>query len=355
LAPLSPGDAYSLACSGGSTTSPLQAVYDLYNCNVFNETTPLWQLDQVGSDFSGNAGIAGVATDASGNPLHYYPTKLGPAAFFNKQFKSLYAWRSNGNANYNALQVSLHKRMARGLQFDLNYTYSKSIDLMSDAERITEWGGLAGQVINSWDPNARRAVSDFDLPHQVNANWVLELPFGKGRTFARDAGKPLDALIGGWQLSGVARWTSGFPATVLNGGTWPTNWQLGGGADQVGPFATGTTVDPTTGTISMFKDAQGATGIAAFAHAFPGESGGRNQIRGQGFAGLDLGLSKRWIMPWKESHSLQLRWEVFNVPNLHRFDVQSANLNIDSGAAFGLYTGLLTNPRVMQFALRYEF
>jgi hypothetical protein len=60
-------------------------------------------------------------------------------------------------------------------------------------------------------------------------------------------------------------------------------------------------------------------------------------------------------MPWKESHSLQLRWEVFNVPNLHRFDVQSANLNIDSGPAFGLYTGLLTNPRVMQFALRYEF
>jgi hypothetical protein len=118
---------------------------------------------------------------------------------------------------------------------------------------------------------------------------------------------------------------------------------------------TGTTVDPATGTISLFKDAQGPTGIGAFGHAFPGESGGRNQIRGQGFAGLDFGLSKRWIMPWKESHSLQLRWEVFNVPNLHRFDVQSANLNIDSGPAFGLYTGLLTNPRVMQFALRYEF
>jgi hypothetical protein len=174
----------------------LQAVYDLYSCNVFNETTPLWQLDQVGSDFSGNAGIAGVSTDASGNPQHYYPTKLGPAAFFNKQFKSLYAWRSNGSANYNALQVALHKRMAKGLQFDLNYTYSKSIDLMSDAERITEWGGLNGQVINSWDPNARRAVSDFDLPHQVNANWVLELPFGRGRTFAHDVGRPLDAVIG---------------------------------------------------------------------------------------------------------------------------------------------------------------
>ena len=355
MAPLAPGDAYSLWCSGGSTMSPLQAVYDLYSCDVFNETTALWQLDQVGSDFSLNPGIAGAQTDASGNPLHYYPTKLGPDAFFNRQFKSLYAWRSKGRANYNALQVSFHKRMTHGLQFDVNYTYSKSIDIMSDAERVTEWGGLGGQVINSWDPNARRAVSDFDLPHQINGNWVMEFPFGKGHAFGHDAGKALDALIGGWQLSGVARWTSGFPATVNNGGTWPTNWQLGGGAVQIGPVATGTTVNPTDGSISIFKDAQGSTGIGAFRHGFPGESGGRNQIRGQGFAGLDAGLSKRWIMPWKESHSLQFRWEVFNAPNLHRFDVQSIDTNLDSGSAFGKYTGLLTNPRTMQFALRYEF
>jgi hypothetical protein len=353
IAPLAAGDSYSLACSGGGTTSPLQAAYDLFNCNLFNETTALWQLDQVGSDFSGIPGIAG--TDG----IHYYPTKLGGSAYFNKQFKSLYAWRSKGTANYNALQASLHKRMARGLQFDLNYTYSKSIDLMSDAERITQWGGLGGQIINSWDPKSRRAASDFDLTHQVNANWVLELPFGKGRAWAHDAGHALDALIGGWQISGLARWTSGFPLSILNGGTWPTNWQLGGGAIQVGPVETGTTIIPATATsasaVSIFKDPQGATGIGAFRHAFPGESGGRNQIRGEGFAGLDMGLSKRWIMPWKESHSMQFRWEVFNVPNLHRFDVQSINTNIDSGEAFGRYTGLLTNPRTMQFALRYEF
>jgi hypothetical protein len=355
IAPLQPGDSYSLSCSGGSTLSPVLAAYDLFNCNVFNETTALWQLDQVGSDFSGIPGIAGVSTDGSGNVLNYYPTKLGGAAFFNKQFKSLYAWRSKGTAGYNALQASLHKRMARGLQFDFNYTFSKSIDLMSDAERITQWGGLGGQIINSWDPKSRRAVSDYDLTHQLNANWVLELPFGRGRSWGHDAGRALDALIGGWQLSGLARWTSGFPATILNGGTWPTNWQLGGGAVQVGRADVGTTVDPTTGTISIFKDPQGPTGIGAYRHAFPGESGGRNQIRGQGFAGLDMGLSKRWIMPWKESHSVQFRWEVFNVPNLHRFDVQSVNTNIDSGPAFGLYTGLLTNPRTMQFALRYEF
>jgi hypothetical protein len=60
-------------------------------------------------------------------------------------------------------------------------------------------------------------------------------------------------------------------------------------------------------------------------------------------------------MPYKESHTLQFRWEVFNVLNLTRFDVQSVNLSITNATNFGNYTGLLTNPRVMQFALRYEF
>ncbi len=357
IAPLAPGDSYSLACSGGSTSSPLQAAYDLFSCNTFNETTALWQLDQAGSDFSGNAGIAGALTDASGNPVNYYPTKLGSSAFFNKQFKSLYAWRSQGVANYHAMQVTLRKRMSHGLQFDFNYTYSKSIDMGSDAERIGPWAGLQGQIINSWDPKARRSVSDFDLRHQINGNWILEMPFGKGRWLGRDAGGPLNALIGGWQLSGLARWTSGFPVTVLNGGTWPTNWQLGGGAVQIGRVQTGTFYNaPGTpaGSVNIFADPNGPTGIEAFRHDFPGETGGRNQIRGNGFAGLDAGLSKRWVMPWKESQSLQFRWEVFNVLNLKRFDVQSINTNLDSGS-FGNYTGLLTNPRVMQFALRYEF
>ena len=60
-------------------------------------------------------------------------------------------------------------------------------------------------------------------------------------------------------------------------------------------------------------------------------------------------------MPWKETHSLQFRWDVFNALNLTLFDVQSLNLSLTNSSSFGQYTGLLTNPRVMQFALRYEF
>ena len=74
---------------------------------------------------------------------------------------------------------------------------------------------------------------------------------------------------------------------------------------------------------------------------------------GDGFAGLDLGLSKMWKT--RESQDVRFRWEVFNALNLNRFDVQTASLSLTNSSTFGNYTSLLTSPRVMQFALRYEF
>ena len=353
VAPLQPGDQYTLACSGGSTTDPTQAMYDLFGCGggpvngYGDETTPLANLDYWGSDFSGNPGILGTSG-------LYYPSVLGPNAFFNKQFHSLYAWRSIGNGNYHALQASLRKRMSQGIQFDFNYTYSKSIDISSDAERIDAYGGLGGQIINSWDPNALRAISDFDTTHQFNANWVVELPFGKGKALASSAHGFVQAIIGGWQLSGLARWTSGFPVSVFNGATWPTNWQLGGAVVQTGPIHAKTTIRPD-GSVNLFPEdlPETSDGLGPFRHLLPGESGQRNIVRGPGYAGLDMGLSKRWQI--HEAHSVLFRWEVFNVPNLKRFDVATITSGIDQGPAFGTYSGLLTNPRVMQFALRYEF
>ena len=354
VAPLKAGDQYSLACSGGFTTDVTQAMYDLFACGggpVFgfgDETTPLAQLDYWGSDFSGNAGILGQ----SGT---YYPSIFGPNAYFNSQFHSLYTWRSVGNANYHAMQISLRKKMTHGVQFDFNYTFSKSIDISSDAERIDAYSGLGGQIINSWSPNALRAVSDYDITHQFNTNWIVELPFGKGRWLGRNAHGFADAVIGGWQLSGLARWTTGFPVTIANGATWPTNWQLGGPATQIGPAHPHTTLRPD-GSVNLFPQDLPVTdiGLGPFRHDLPGESGMRNTVRGPGFAGLDAGLSKRWKMPFAESHNLIFRWEVYNVPNLKRFDVQTITTDISS-SAFGVYSGMLTNPRVMQFALRYEF
>jgi len=239
------------------------------------------------------------------------------------------------------------------VQFDFNYTWSKSIDIASDAQRIQgTTGGLGGQVINVWSPDQHRSVSDFDTTHQINANFVAELPFGRGKWLARDAGRALDAVIGGWQLSGLARWTSGFPVSVGNGAIWPTNWELSGFAEQIGKPIPKKTKMPG-GSVNLFADPQGPNGIGAFRGDFPGESGQRNTLRGDGFAGLDLGLSKLWKIT--ESQGIRFRWEVFNVTNLARFNVQALSLSLTRASTFGNYTGLLTQPRVMQFALRYEF
>jgi hypothetical protein len=112
-------------------------------------------------------------------------------------------------------------------------------------------------------------------------------------------------------------------------------------------------VSRSGGNVNMF--ANGTAAQTSFRYGMPGESGSRNTFRGQGFAGLDMSLGKRWQMPYAESHSLQFRWEVFNVTNLHRFDAQQNRPELDIGSTFGNYIGLLTQPRIMQFALRYEF
>jgi len=359
------GGAYSIGAngltggcgSGGSvsTTDALVAAFDLFCGGNFNETTPLQFLDSDGiPDATGdpNCGLAG-------HPLCQYFPIGGPFTFFTPQYSSLFAYRSIGTANYNAMEVTLRHKMSHGFQFDFNYTYSKSIDLSSDAERVGLGGGIGGsQIINSWSPFQFRGVSDYDATHQFNSNWIADLPFGKGRRFGGNSKRGLDAFIGGWQLSGLFRMTTGFPISVFNGFNFPTNWEWSGNAVLTGPA-------PQTGA---YKDAPGdagavnvfAVGGTAAANYFreplPGEAGQRNIIRGDGFFGVDLGLSKRWTMPWAEKQSLQLRWEVFNVTNSTRFDAQSSLNAIDSyGAQFGNYTRLLTNPRVMQFALRYEF
>jgi hypothetical protein len=349
--PLQPGGAYSLdstsasSCPGFTTTTDaLQMNYALFSCYAHNESTAIQVIDQNGFPDPNNAGVVYHGNCGASASV--------PNCYLNSQYSSLLAWRSVGTASYHALQVNLRKRLSKGVQFDLNYTYSKSIDLESDAERVDLQTQAYGFIQNAWRPQQSRGVSDFDTTHQINANWILELPFGKGRWIGKSADRSLDAVIGGWQLSGLARWTTGFPVNILNGSAWPTNWQFNPNATQNVPVVTGTTKNPD-GSVNIFPNPQAS--LKGFINTFPGESGTRNPIRGDGFAGLDASLSKRWIMPWRESHSLQFRWEVFNVTNLTRFDAQSITNNIDAGVSFGNYSGLLTQPRVMQFGLRYEF
>jgi hypothetical protein len=110
--------------------------------------------------------------------------------------------------------------------------------------------------------------------------------------------------------------------------------------------------------VSVFADP--ATAQTGFTLPFPGQVGSRNVLRGDGFASWDMSLMKRWKMP-HEGNNLQFRWDVFNVLNFTRFNVQSPGSSAlltslaQSPGSFGAYSSLLTQPRVMQFALRYEF
>ncbi|MHB8753889.1 MAG: outer membrane beta-barrel protein [Candidatus Acidiferrales bacterium] len=338
--PLQPGGAYSLECSGGGTTSALQAAYDLWSCFAGNETTALSVVDVGGVP---DANLAGVS---------YFPAG-GPYSYFDNQYSSLYTWRTMAPSWYNGLQVVLKKQMSRGLQFDFNYTYSHSIDWASDAERINVNSGTGpGGIINAWIPGQMKASSDFDLRHQVNANWVWQLPFGRGQALASGISKGLDAIVGGWQLSGVARWTSGFPVGVDNGSFFPTDWQLEGQAALSGaPLRTGRSI--VGGHVNIFPNP--ASAFLAFRHGYPGETGQLNAISVDGYAGLDAGLAKTWKMPYNDRHSLEFEWNVFNAFNQTRFNVQNASLTVDAANTFGRYTHLLTNPRIMQFGLRYAF
>ncbi len=352
IQPLAAGGAYTLSgCTGGATLptkSPVVFAFDQFCSTAFNDSLALYLLDYYGSPDYYNS-----------NQTYYFAG--GQYSYYSPQFSSLYAWRSIAWSNYNAAQFTLRHRMSHGLQFDFNYTFSKALDISSDAERVGpasngSFLGLNNNIINAWNPRAQYGPASFDATHQINSNWIYELPFGRGKAFAPNSGSLTDAFIGGWQLSGLFRWTSGFPVTVDNGVTnFPTNFEMEGNADQIAPVKTGKFI--VNGIPNIF--AKGPAAISAFAPAYAGESGQRNEIRGQGYFGVDMGLAKRWQMPWQESQSLQFRWEVFNITNTPIFDVQSAlikqTLGLTSGGTFGNYTALLNNPRIMQFALRYEF
>src|SRR6266852_3970633 len=349
--------------AGTSTTDGLlQSVFDLY----YNPG-----LSVIGDEIVGLADIDsyGGLGDNAGTGSYFFngPPGLlntGSGQFLNNQAFSTYGWSSMGNSRYHALQMNLRKQVSHGFQFDFNYTWSKSIDITSAASRVgfSVYGyqnvGLVGtRLANAFSPNLARAVSDFDTTHQFNLNWIAELPVGRGRALAGNAHGVLDAVIGGWQTSGVARWTSGFPFSIDGGQRWPTDWFLTGVGQMTAKPQTGTY--KRAGRVDLFADPAAAQ--QDFTLPLPGGVGSRNVLRGNGYAEWDMSLYKSWKMPYRETHSVQFRWDVFNVPNLTRFNAQSVGSSAlltslaQQSTNFGAYTSLLTQPRVMQFALRYEF
>lgn len=351
---------FGVSCSGltngavPNTVTATQAMYDLFAYNTGNETTALEYADVPGLVY-GNTCYPACAT-VNGQQT--------PFTFYAPQYSSLYGWNSIGNSAYNAGQFSLRRRMSGGLQFDLNYTYSKSIDIGSNAERINHFqgSGFASQVLNSWFPNQLRAPSDFDTTHQVNANWVYQLPVGRGRRFGGGINRLLDAVVGGWAVSGLWRWTSGYPFSISSGYGWATNFDeqslavLDGTRPRTGSFIFQGQPNVFGGDPNNTNDPNSA--INQFRAALPGESGQRNNLRGPGTFDVDASVSKNWSIT--ERQSLRFSAEAFNLTNTPRFDVGTMQLNlagnsITNSSSFGNFNSTLSNPRVLEFALRYSF
>jgi hypothetical protein len=276
--------------------------------------------------------------------------------YFDPQYSSLYVWSSMGTSSYHGLQLALHQQTEHGVQFDAYYTFAKSLDLGSDTERTgptaTTLGAYSSQIINVYNPKGNRGPSDYDVRHAVNINAIDALPFGRGRFIGSNVSRLTDLFIGGWNLTGLTHWTSGLPFSSIDGLGWNTDW-----ADQswnvaTAPISSGGHSHDSGGQPNAFKNQTAA--INNIRPPYASETGQRNFFRGDGYFGIDGGLSK--TLSITERHQLKFAWEIFNATNSVRFDPATISNNpYGNPGSYGRYTSLLTQSRRMQFSLRYGF
>jgi hypothetical protein len=218
-------------------------------------------------------------------------------------------------------------------------------------------------LINSFNPRLNRGVADFDTTHIITTNVVYKLPFGHGAGYLNSGNKLLNALVGGWQVNGLGRWTSGLPFGLQIAGGWMTAWPKQSMTIQTAPL--GALAPKKTyikGVPNAFPNPSalvaGISGLSTstpLRYPLPGEVGQRNKYRGDGYFDIDSGLMKTWKIA--ESQGVTFDWEVFNVTNSVRFDVNpvtSLGNSVGKGN-LGAYSSTLSQARVQQLSLRYSF
>ena len=325
----------------GVQTCALPIYYYSLSQNVGNETNTIFEAD----------------TDPTASPAGQ------SFRFFFPQTSSIFAQSTIGTSNYNALQLSLRQSLPHGFLYDINYTYSKSMDLGSDPER----SGVNGSpILNSFNIAQMYAPSDFDVRHNITADYTLPLPIGKGQPFFGN-NRLVDLILGGFQVNGVVHYSTGFPFSALAANTYGTNFAFSSNMIQTGKIPTGGHRYVTSGATAQTETALKVPVAQAQANlrfAYPGESGQRNNFRSDGYLSLDDGLSKTFHL-WHE-HQFKISVEAFNVINTNRFntlvndgtsfDFGSYYIPTTSSAPFAYNpTPLLLQPRQMQFSGKYTF
>jgi outer membrane receptor protein involved in Fe transport len=236
-----------------------------------------------------------------------------------------------GESTYHSLQLTLDKRFAKGFTVLANYTFSKSLDHSSENK-------LTGVTqTNPYDLEYDWGPANFDRRHRLVASWLWEIP-------GRPSNRVLDALAGGWGVTGIWTWQTGLPFTVGSGvdnartGTGGQRGDLTGNPVLDGDRSRGDTIVEWFETSAYTANALGTFGNA-----------GRNALRGPRFATVDLGLQKTF--PVSGHVKTQLRIDAFNVLN-------NVNLGLPVSALNNASVGRIqsaSDPRILQLALRVMF
>jgi len=325
------------ACAGGVTPTLLLALAPAATINGLSSSLLNGGLGDAADTIDANVNIQTRTMPGGGNfPANYFRP--------NAQFADIFYFDSGGGSSYHGMIVQLRRRFERGLTMGFSYTLSKSIDDMSvDPVAASSGGGLS--TTNSRTPTdvrnfaLDRTVSDFDNRHVIAMNVLYEVPFGRGRRWAKDLPKTIDHVIGGWTVTSIYTYQSGEPFTLNSGVRTVHNTKVSS-ANIRGPFIqpqlmqiTGidgpvvynsgpritNPADPNYNCKNVL-DAGGSSTSTFFCIPGPGEQGnsGRNSVYGPGYWNVDIGILKDFSLT--ETWKLQFRAEMFNAFNHPNFD-----------------------------------
>jgi Carboxypeptidase regulatory-like domain len=254
--------------------------------------------------------------------------------------------KSNGNMRYDALQAVLQKQAGHGLQYQVSYTFSKC---MSDS---TGYYGAWNNALsasaywqNVYDQRAEWAPCYYDATHVISAYAVYDLPFGRNRMLAKNVGRAVDAVIGGWSVSPIVSFRTGWPLPVYGAADNSATFGRGARADCSGIPSVVDTAIPGVG-VQWFNNTGQFTNPAAgtFGNCSPQLSG----LRSPRYTNLDLSLHKDFLLT--ERFKLQFRTDFINAFN--HTQLNAPNMTLGNG--MGQIT-TAQNPRNIQLALKLYF
>ncbi len=253
------------------------------------------------------------------------------------------AYPTLGYTLYDALQLKVEKRFSHGLSTLLSFTGQKLID---DYSIISNVGHNTGGIQNIYNGGGERGVSANDISRRLVISGIYELPFGRGRTIGKNWNRVTDALLGGWQVNGIATYQTGFPLSVTT-----QNTCVNCGNNVLRPNNNGHSAE-LSGPISQRLNGYFDTSVFSQPAPFSFGNVGRTlpDVRGPGQQNIDFSLFKNFHPI--ERLQVQFRAEAFNLLNQVVFgmpDMVLSNLN------FGQITSQGNGPRNVQFGLKLLF